>query len=57
VPRTLRDATESFAESRFSKAAFGADVVEHYAHFFVTEQALYDKAVTDWERKRYFERI
>ena len=37
--------------------AFGADVVEHYTHFFRTEVAAYDKAVTDWERKRYFERI
>ena len=34
-----------------------ADVVEHYAHFFGTEEALYRAAVTDWERRRYFERI
>ncbi|MEX2287687.1 MAG: glutamine synthetase family protein [Planctomycetaceae bacterium] len=57
VPRTLRDATELFAESRFAQSVFGAEVVEHYAHFFRTELGLYDKAVTDWERKRYFERI
>jgi glutamine synthetase len=31
--------------------------VEHYAHFFRTEVAQYDAAVTDWERTRYFERI
>ena len=31
------------------------DVVEHYAHFYRTEAAAYDKAVTDWERRRYFE--
>ncbi len=57
VPKTLRVATESFAKSKFARAAFGADVVEHYAHFFRDEQAQYDKAVTDWERQRYFERI
>jgi glutamine synthetase len=35
----------------------GDAVVEHYVRFFETEQIAYDKAVTDWERKRYFERI
>jgi glutamine synthetase len=57
VPRTLAEATESFARSEFARSAFGEEVVEHYLHFFRTEQAAYDKAVTDWERKRYFERI
>ena len=57
VPSTLRDATEGFAKSAFAKKSFGADVVEHYAHFYRTECDLYDKAVTDWERQRYFERI
>jgi glutamine synthetase len=32
-------------------------VVEHYLHFFRTEQHAYNFAVTDWERRRYFERI
>jgi glutamine synthetase len=32
-------------------------VVEHYAHYFRTEQEAFDNAVTDWERRRYFERI
>ncbi len=36
---------------------FGADVVEHYAHFFRSEWEASEKAVTDWERQRYFERI
>ena len=57
VPYTLAQAVETFERSAFAKQAFGADVVEHYAHFFRTEVAAYDKAVTDWERKRYFERI
>ena len=57
VPRTLAQAAELFAASDFARRAFGADVVEHYAHFFRTEVAAYDKAVTDWERRRYFERI
>jgi glutamine synthetase len=57
VPHTLAQAVEQFAASEFTQRAFGKDVVEHYAHFFRTEAAAFDKAVTDWERKRYFERI
>jgi glutamine synthetase len=57
VPGTLRDATDLFAVSEFARKAFGQDVVEHYSHFFRCEQQAYDTAVTDWERKRYFERI
>jgi glutamine synthetase len=57
VPHTLRDATDLFAASPFAKAALGEDVVEHYTHFFRTEHAAFDGAVTDWERSRYFERI
>jgi glutamine synthetase len=57
VPMSLRAATDAFAASPFAMDAFGADVVEHYAHFFRTEQAAFDASVTDWERRRYFERI
>ncbi|KXK48461.1 MAG: glutamine synthetase, type I [Chloroflexi bacterium OLB13] len=57
VPRTLEHAVELFASSTFAKQAFGADVVEHYAHFYTKEVEAYNKAVTDWERARYFERI
>jgi len=57
VPGSLRDAVDAFEGSAFAKKAFGADVVEHYAHFFRAEQAACEKAVTDWEKQRYFERI
>jgi glutamine synthetase len=57
VAGTLRDAADAFASSDFAKRAFGAEVVEHYAHFFRTEEAAFRVAVTDWERRRYFERI
>jgi glutamine synthetase len=46
-----------FEKSAFARKAFGAEVHEHYTHFFRTEAQAYDKAVTDWERRRYFERI
>jgi glutamine synthetase len=57
VSRTLSEATSLFERSEFTRAALGSDIVDHYTHFFRTEQAAYDRAVTDWERKRYFERI
>ncbi|HUS24852.1 MAG TPA: glutamine synthetase family protein [Candidatus Binatia bacterium] len=57
VPRSLREATDLFERSDFARKAFGPEVVEHYTHFFRTEQAAFDGAVTDWERQRYFERI
>src|SRR5947209_6455216 len=55
VPHTLNEAIHALAESPWARAALGEDVVEHYLHFFRTEQRKFDAAVTDWERRRYFE--
>jgi glutamine synthetase len=57
VPGTLREAIDMFEQSDFAREALGEEVMEHYIHFFKTEQAQFDQAVTDWERKRYFEQI
>ncbi len=57
VPYTLSEAVKVFENSDFAKATFGEAVVRHYAHFYNSEQMAYNKTVTDWERKRYFERI
>jgi len=57
LPRTLSEAVAAFESSAFARSVFGDDVVDHYVHFFGTEVAQYDAAVTDWERRRYFERI
>ncbi len=57
VPYTFREAIDLFSSSSFVSQTLGADVTDHYAHFFRTEQKAFDNAVTDWERKRYFERI
>jgi glutamine synthetase len=57
VPQTLQEATKLFSESEFTKTTFGKEVVDHYTHFFQCEQKAYEKTVTDWERKRYFEQI
>jgi glutamine synthetase len=57
LPATLRDARELFASSEVARAAFGDEVVEHYAHAAAVELAAYDATVTDWERRRGFERL
>ena len=57
LPTTLREANEAFCTSEFVRQSLGDDVVQHYGHFFETEQGAFDVAVTDWERRRYFERI
>ena len=55
-PASLREATAALEHGTMARAAFGDHVVDHYLNYARTEQALYDKTVTDWERKRYFER-
>ena len=57
LPASLEEAVRSFEGSQLARSAFGADVVDHYSHFFSTEAEAYRRAVTDWERVRYFERI
>ena len=57
VPKSLAEAAERFSQSSLARRAFGKQVVQHYAHFFQTEQSAFDRSVTDWERTRYFERI
>jgi glutamine synthetase len=56
VPGTLRDAVDRFERSAALRSALGDEVVDHYAHAGRWEQQCYDKAVTDWELVRYFER-
>jgi len=57
VPSTLRDALVLWEESELARAAFGSEVVEHYANNARVELSAFDAAVTDWERLRGFERL
>jgi len=56
VPLNLGEAIGAFSESAFTRAAFGDDVVEHLAHFCRAELEASERAVTDFERRRFFER-
>ncbi len=40
-----------------ARDAFGDDVVAHYLNAARVEQAAFDAAVTDWEKRRGFERL
>jgi len=57
VATTLSEAAELWQGSPIARAAFGDDVVEHYANTARVELAAFEAAVTDWERVRNFERM
>jgi len=57
LPASLRDATDRFEASVLAREAFGPGVVEYYVHHARLEQQAFNDAVTDWEKRRYFEQI
>jgi glutamine synthetase len=55
-PSSLREATSALEEGQMARAALGDDVVDHYLNYARTEQQLFDRVVTSWERERLYER-
>jgi glutamine synthetase len=55
-PHTLRDAISALEQGTMARKALGDDVVDHYLHYARTEQELFDRVVTCYERERMFER-
>ena len=55
-PSTMGAAIAALEAGTMARGAFGDQVVDHYLNYARTEQGLYDAFVTDWERKRYYER-
>ncbi len=56
-PTNLRDSTTNLAASREAKDLFGKEFVDHYISTRMFEVREYEKAITDWQLKRYFEII
>jgi glutamine synthetase len=56
VPHSLNESIHELEKSAWARETFGDAVIEHYLHFFRTEQRKFDEVVTSWERARYFER-
>jgi glutamine synthetase len=57
LPRSLREATARFTESRAARELFGGAFVDHYGRTRDWEARAWERAVTDWELERYFEII
>jgi glutamine synthetase len=55
-PSTLRDAIAALESGTMARVAFGDDVIDHYLNYARTEQAIFDRVVTSWERERLYER-
>jgi glutamine synthetase len=57
LPRTLKDAAAALAASRAARAILGEPFVDHYVRTRDWEVRQFERAVTDWELKRYFESL
>jgi glutamine synthetase len=55
-PSTLHEALGLWEGSDFAKRAFGESVHKHYLNYGRYEQQEFDQVVTDYERRRMFER-
>jgi glutamine synthetase len=55
-PSSLQEALELWESSEFAKRAFGESVHKHYLNYGRYEQKEFDQIVTDYERRRMFER-
>jgi glutamine synthetase len=57
LPASLPEALERFRMSHLARMWFGAEFVEQYVAFREWEVEKHRRAVTDWERRRYFEMV
>lgn len=57
IPMSLEEALEHFASSELPRRYFGDAFVDQYVAFREWEVEKHRQAVTDWERRRYFEMV
>ncbi|MBA2460882.1 MAG: glutamine synthetase [Actinobacteria bacterium] len=55
-PHSLREAVAALEAGGIAREALGDEVVDHYLNYARTEQDLFDRVVTCYERERFFER-
>jgi len=55
-PHALRNAIARLEQSTVARTLLGDEVVDHYLNYARTEQELFDRTVTGYERERMFER-
>jgi glutamine synthetase len=57
IPHTMADAIELWRGSSIARECFGDEVHHHVLNFAEQEWHAFQRTVTDWELRRYFERI
>jgi glutamine synthetase len=57
LPRTLKEATARLENSEIARAVLGEAFVDHYVRTRDWEVRQFERVVTDWELRRYFETI
>jgi len=57
LPTTLKEAAALLAQSAAASEILGAEFVDHYVRTRLWEVAEFERAVTDWESRRYFEMV
>jgi glutamine synthetase len=57
LPTTLKEATALLSQSAAAAQILGAEFVDHYVRTRTWEVAEFERAVTDWETRRYFEMV
>lgn len=57
IPHTMAEAIELWRNSSIARECFGDDVHHHVLNFAEQEWLAFQRTVTDWELRRYFERI
>jgi glutamine synthetase len=57
MPHSLREAVALLRESKLAREFLGQAVLDHYVLTGTLEADEFDRAVTDWERRRYFEQV
>ena len=57
LPHTLREATDRLDRSEVARTLLGEPFVDHYVRTRDWECRQYERVVTEWELRRYFEAI
>jgi glutamine synthetase len=57
LPRTLKEANQLLQASSHARTLLGDPFVDHYVRTRDWEVRQYERAVTDWETRRYFEGV
>jgi len=57
LPTTLKEAAALLAQSAAASEVLGAEFVDHYVRTRLWEVSEFERSVTDWELRRYFEMV